>query len=191
MKNQKIFLIMSLLGLGSTFQKEEQDCTHTEQISKLKPEASELQPCGGPMLELVDKEGKIIDWSEMGIFLSVPPNATSNPVSIRVQCFLPGPGSVVLPANTELVSPIYKVFVSSDFTKEAMLSVAHFAVLHSEDDCSDMDFLHSTDRSPPYRFFPVPGGKFTSHGALGTIAVNTFSKWSLGKRKRIAAKPKG
>ena len=136
------------------------------------------------MLEFVDEEGKSIDWSDMGFFLSVPPTATSNPVSIHVQCFLPGPDSVILPVNMELVSPIYNVTITSDLTKVAMLSVAHFAALHSDIECLDMDFLHSTDRSPPYHFYPVPGGKFLPHGALGTITVNTFSKWAIGKRKR-------
>jgi len=136
------------------------------------------------MLEFVDEEGKTIDWSDMGIFLSIPPNATSNTVSIRIQCFLPGPDSVILPVNMELVSPIYEVTITSDLTKVAMLSVAHFAALQSEADCSDMVFFHSTDRSPPYHFYPVPGGKFLSHGALGTIEVKVFSKWAAGKRKR-------
>ena len=139
------------------------------------------------MLEFVDKDGKTIDWSDMGIFLSVPSNATSSSVRICVQCSLPGAGSVILPMNMELVSPIYKVTISSDLTKEAELSVAHFAALHSEVDCSDMVFLHSTDRSPPYYFYPVPGGKFLSHGALGIIEVCTFSNWTVGKRKRTAS----
>jgi len=139
------------------------------------------------MLEFVNEEGKTIDWSDMGIFLSIPPNATSNPVSIRIQCFLPGPDSVILQENTELVSPIYDITISSDLTKMAMLSVAHFAALHSDIECLDMEFLHSTDRSPPYHFYPVPGGKFLPHGALGTITVNMFSKWAIGKRKRTAS----
>ena len=79
---------------------------------------------------------------------------------------------------------IYDVTITSDLTKVAMLSVAHFAALHSDIECEDMVFLHSTDRSPPYYFYPVPGGKFLPHGALGTITVNTFSKWAIGKRKR-------
>ena len=166
----------------STSQKEELGYT-----SKQKQEASELQPYGSPMLDYVDRDGKVIDWSDMGIFLSVPSNATSSPVRIHVQCFLNGPGSVTLPDNMELVSPIYKVDISPDLSKEAKFSVAHFAALHSEVDCSDMDFLRSTDRSPPYHFYPVPGGKFLSHGALGTISISTFSRWTTGKRKRSAS----
>ena len=162
---------------------------HVKQLLKQKLDASELQPYGSPMLEYVDEEGKSIDWSDMGIFLSVPPNAiptASSPVRVHIQCFLTGPGSVILPVNTELVSPVYKISISSDFVKEAKLSVAHFAALRSEVDSLDMEFLHSTDRSPPYHFYPVPGGKFLSHGALGTIEVKVFSKWAVGKRKRTA-----
>ena len=163
--------------------------------SKQKQEASELHPYGSSMLQIVDRDGKVIDWSDMGIVLSVPPNVTSSPVHIHVQCFLPGPGSVNLPESMELVSPIYKVDVSPspDFTKEAELSIAHFAAIHSEFDCLDMDFLHSTDKSPPYHFCPVPGGKFLSHGALGTIATNAFCKLAIGKRKRKrnAMQPEG
>ena len=160
---------------------------HVKQLLTLKLNASELQPYGSPLLDYIDREGKNIDWSDMGIFLSIPPNATpttDSPVRVHIQCFLTGPGSVMLPSNTELASPIYKVATSSDFTKEAKLSVAHFAALQSEADCSDMVFLHSTDRSPPYHFYPIPGGKFLSHGALGTIEVKVFSKWAVGKRKR-------
>ena len=166
----------------STFQKEE-----LQQISQQKPNAGVLQPYGSPKLEFVDGDGKTIDWSDMGILLSIPPSATSRPVSVRIQCFLPGAHSVILPVNTELVSPVYEVTISSDLATVAMLSVAHFAALQSEDDCSDMDFLRSTDRSPPYHFYPMPGGEFLPYGALGTITVNTFSKWTVGKRKRTAS----
>ena len=167
---------------------------HVKQLLKQKLDASELQPYGSPMLEYVDGEGKSIDWSDIGIFLSVPPNAipvTSSPVRVHIQCFLTGPGSVILPVNTELVSPIYKVSISSDFVKEAKLSVAHFAALRSKVDGLDMEFLHSTDRSPPYHFYPVPGGTFLSHGALGTIEMKVFSRWAVGKRKRTVKQPKG
>ena len=120
--------------------------------------------------------------------INIPPGATpeDNPVvRVQTQCFLPGLGlSVVIPKNVQLASPVYRISATSQFLKKVELSIAHFATLDSKD---DMTFLHSSSRSPPYRFELVPSGTFIEHGTCGSLCLTKFCKYAIGRRKRTAS----
>ena len=165
--------------------------TVIEEISTLKASpqkdkksAYELQPYSGLLVDYVDSKGKSVSWQNFGIMIRVPPGSTpgDNPVvCVQAQCFLLGPDSVVLPENVQLASPVYKISATSRFSKKVELSIAHFATMDSKD---DMTFLHSSDRSPPYRFQLVPGGTFIQHGTCGSLWLNRFCKFAAGKWTR-------
>ena len=161
---------------------------NVEQLQREKRLACELQPYSSLLVDYVDSKGKSISWQDIGIMIDVPSDATpeGNPiVRVQAQCFLPGPDlSVVLPENVQLASPVYRISATSKFSKKVELSIAHFATLESKD---DMTFLHSSDRSPPYHFQPVPGGTFIPHGTCGSLWLSKFSKYATGRRKRTAS----
>jgi len=162
-----------------------------EEFQKEKEAACKLQPYSSLLVDHVDSKGKTISWQDIGIMIDIPPGATleHNTVIVQVQCFLPGRGlSVVLPENVQLASPVYQISVSPQFLKDVELSIAHFATLHSND---DMTFLHSSDRSPPYHFHPVPGGKFIPHGTCGSLWLSKFCKYAVGKKRKRTASERG
>ena len=158
-----------------------------EQLKIEKRSACELQPYSSLLFDNVDSKGKTISWQDIGIMINIPPDATPEDIVVRVQaqCFLPGPGlSVILPENVQLASPVYRISATPQFVNKVELSIAHFAAPDSED---DMTFLHSSDRSPPYHFQLVPGGTFIQHGTYGSLWLNSFCKYAVGRRKRTAS----
>ena len=161
---------------------------NVEQLQREKRLACELQPYSSLLVDYVDSKGKTISWQDIGIMIDVSPGSTSedNPVvRVQAQCFLPGPGlSVILPENVQLASPVYRISATPHFSKKVELSIAHFATLDSKD---EMTFLHSSDRSPPYHFQPVPGGTFIQHGTCGSLWLSKFCKITTGRRKRSAS----
>ena len=140
-----------------------------------------LPPLGPPKVEHISQSGKVIIGADDGIKLRVPPQLEKN-ISIKIQSFTPSDSTflVQLPPDTKFVSPIYEVSTSASKLNNAEASIEHYAHLRSDEDNSDMRFLHSSDFIPPYHFVPMQGGKFSAQSNVGTISFKSPGRYAVG-----------
>ena len=89
----------------------------------------------------VDHKGAVITGE--GIRLNVPEYAvqSGDSIPIELQACLDGP--FVLPKDTVLVSPVYRIAPPCAFRQAVTLTIEHFAELNSPEDCDDMFFISS------------------------------------------------
>ena len=147
--------------------------------SKREP-PHDLRPLGPPKVEHVSQSEKVITGADDGIKLRVPPQPEKD-VSVRIQSFTPSASTslVELPPDTKFVSPIYEVSTSASKLKSAEATIEHYAHLQSDEDKSDMRFLHSSDPAPPYHFVPMQGGNFPAKSNVGTISFESSGRYAV------------
>lgn len=91
--------------------------------------------------KVVDSNGATITGE--GIRLTVPQYAIQpgDSVTIALQACLDGP--FVLPDDTVLVSPVYRIAPPCIFRQDVILTIEHFAELETLEDCNEIVFITS------------------------------------------------
>ena len=85
-------------------------------------------------------------------------------------------GQFKFPENRQLISAIYWVSSSIEFIKEKSVNIQHCAVVRSEDQCSQFNFIIAkcSQSQLPYKFREREG-LFSSHTQYGAIKLKQFS----------------
>ena len=152
---------------------------------------------GDPLLESVDSYGRYISWSDVGISISVPPDAIPNGEVVHIKVWPCLQGPFVLPVGYELVSPVYQVSPAFYFKKGVEVFVAHFAALQSDEDCDAMTFVsarslpQSEHSYPEYHFKDLKKGRFEKNTMTGRVTLNHFCKLAVARQQNHVEGPEG
>ena len=127
-----------------------------------------------------------------GIKLRVPENAlqSGDSVKIELQGCIKGP--FVLPRDTVLVSPVYRVAPPFVFHEEVILTIEHFAVLESDEDCDEMVFITSPTKpkirektgEAYWKFQVYAKPECVVRSRHGDVHLRHFCLGALGRRSR-------
>ena len=145
-----------------------------------------------PWIEKVTSDGGTISWKEIGFEINIPPGAVpeGQDFELRVRPCLSGP--FVLPDGYQLASPIYLITPSFEFVKDVRLSIAHFAGLDSDSDCSHMTFISSSS-SPThtphakYKFKVMNGGIFNRKVHHGEVYLKHFCLTGSARKVSVSS----
>ena len=127
-----------------------------------------------------------------GIKLRLPENAvqSGDSVNIELQGCIEGP--FVLPHDTVLVSPVYRIAPPFVFHEEVMLTIEHFAVLETDEDCDEMVFITSpkmpkitekTDKAY-WKFEVYTKPECAVSSQHGDVCLKHFCLGALGRKLR-------
>ena len=94
-------------------------------------------------------------------------------------------GQYQLPDDTELVSGIYWIAFPQKFSQPVTMELQHCACLEHPDQLSSLFFITAkcNQKTLPYQFQPLTGGKFSTNTSYGVIELNHFSGVGVGKRR--------
>lgn len=124
-------------------------------------------------------------WLDHGFRLHIPEDALPSSVtdcSIQFKSALSG--SFTLPDNAELVSGIYSIHNSQEFTKMATIEIQHFSTTDTMKEIEELCFIISNGDQLPYQFTYCDNGIFSMHNQYGAIKVRHFSKYGVARRKK-------
>ena len=122
------------------------------------------------------------EWEGSGFKVHVPDDALPSGVNeclIIVQAGLSGQFN--LPQQCSLVSAVYRITTTQQFTKPVMIEIEHCVICNSPDDCEALTFAvaKTVTKNIPYRFEVLPGGVFTPQSPFGSINVQHFSLFTI------------
>ena len=135
---------------------------------------------GIPGIEVVGEEELVVtnkamsfQWKDHGLKLHIPENTLPKGVSkysINIKASLSG--QFELPKGYELVSAVYWVKTSGKFTKPVTIEVQHCANFNKP---TQLCFVQSAQKFPPYKFEAVDGGLFNLGNKYGVLSTTHFS----------------
>ena len=131
---------------------------------------------------VVTNEGVNFRWKDHGFKLQVPKNALPEGIleySVNIKVSLAG--HFELPEGYELVSAVYWVKTSGNFTKPVTIEVQHCANFSNPD---QLCFVRTscTQKSLPYKFKVIDGGTFTLGNKYGALSTTHFSGNGIAKK---------
>ena len=134
-------------------------------------------------------QGDSFEWKGYGLRLHVPKD--SLPASVeacRLNIKASFSGQFQLPEDSDLLSPVFWISSSCQFTQPVTLEIQHCALREDETDFSNLTFVSAklSPRCLPYRFRQVEGGVFTTHSSYGTIQLSHFSGNAVAGRTRTS-----
>ena len=122
-----------------------------------------------------------VSWSGHGFRLTVPAGAVpaGTTISLAVKSILDG--EFDLPEDCHLMSAIYWIHASQLFERAVTLHLEHCAVIESEAECSEYQFLagRCSQADLPYLLKMREGGVFTPHSYEASISVKQFSFYAI------------
>ena len=142
-------------------------------------------------MEVVPGTPLTYEWKSHGITLYIPPDALkpgTPTLTMTIQASLSG--QYHLPDDTELVSGIYWIVCHRRLSWPVTLMLQHCANIEHPDQLSSLSFLTAkcNQKTLPYEFRPLPGGKFSTNSCYGYIELDHFSAfgigWIWGKEKK-------
>ena len=148
-----------------------------------------VEEFGEMVLEIAGSKHQNVPWKDYGFHLSVPDEAVPNDgtISLAVKAVLSG--HFELPEDVHQVSTFYWVSASGEFHKEVSMHIQHCAIISSEKEASNYNFISSKcfQKDLPYTFEIVEGA-FPSHSQVATTSFEQFSIFAAifhGKRKDL------
>ena len=136
-------------------------------------------------------EGAVIrEWGEeIGIEFDIPPGAVPQGKKLDLSVWPCSAGPFQLPDDYVLASPVFLVSPNFEFSIDITVTVHHFYVLDTREDCDDMAFLSSPatpgdHQKPVYQLKVLSKGTFEPTEECGRVALRHFCLLTAGKRKR-------
>ena len=134
--------------------------------------------------------GSHFNWDKAGISLHFPQVNSHKNIMISVEVMRNIDDDSILPRRYRLlptVSAAYRITASDELPAPVTVRIEHCAIHDKE---GSLVFLKADD-TPPYRFQPLPDGRFPLKESYGEIEMNHFCTlwiiWSiLGYRLRLA-----
>ena len=147
---------------------------------------------GEPKIATITSSTSTVDMADVGVSLSIQqPLDHGGKLEFKVHPCLAGP--FVLPADYEVVSPVYLIEPSThegEIHTDVTVCIHHCASLKSEEDCRNMRFLSASptsqeEGSPTYTFTEMNGAaeKFKVANQIGEITVNEFGLFAVAIRR--------
>ena len=135
------------------------------------------------------KTGAMLSWKDMGIEISVPPNAISphDGISCDIAVIPLLHGDFQFPDNSVAVSGIYAIGTSCKLAKPLTIHMEHCVQLSNEEDVEAMSFYkaeHGSTAPPPYEFIPCDGGTFSVGSRFGSLDCQSFTLIAILRRVR-------
>ena len=131
---------------------------------------------------VVTKEAMYFHWKDSGFKLHVPENSLPEGVpeylvNIRVSLA----GQFELPEGYELVSAVYWVKTSGNFTKPVTIEAQHCANFSNP---NQLCFVRTScaQKFLPYKFEVIDGGSFTLGNKYGALSTTHFSGTGIAKK---------
>ena len=142
---------------------------------------------GVPGVEVVGEEELLVtnetmnfQWKDYGFKLYVPENALPEGTpeySVNIKASLSG--QFELPKGYELASAVYWVTTPGSFTKKVTIEAQHCANFNKP---SQLRFVQSAQKCPPYKFEVVEGGSFILGSKYGVLTTTHFSGTGIAKK---------
>ena len=137
-------------------------------------------------LEVVPGTSLTFNWERHGFKMYIPENAlepNTSHLTMKIQASLSG--NFQLPDDTELVSGIYLIDFSPEFSQPVTMKLQHCAYLEHSDQLSSLFFLAASfiQKTSPLCFKPLEGGVFSTDSTYGIIKLRHFSGVAVGRRK--------
>ena len=123
-------------------------------------------------------QGGSFTWRGYGLRLDVPKGSFPPGMGeCRINITASLSGQFQLPEDSDLLSPVFWISASCEFTKAVTLEIQHCALREEEAALSSLSFISTkcSQRDLPYKFRQVDGGVFTIHSSYGSIQLNHFS----------------
>ena len=123
-------------------------------------------------------QGGCFEWKGYGLRLYVPRGSFSPDIgecSINIRASLSG--QFQLPEDSDLLSPVFWISPSCEFTKPLTVEIQHCALRSEKKALSNLSFVSTkcSQRDLPYKFIKIKGGVFTVHSSYGSIKLSHFS----------------
>ena len=135
---------------------------------------------------IVSTKGGFFEWEGYGLRLSI--SEDSLPIGmeecrINIRASLSGPFQ--LPEDSDLLSPVFWISALCKFKKPVTLEIQHCA---SRDEASfaGLNFISAkcSQKTLPYTFKQLDGGKFPTDSSYGSIQLSHFSGIGVTGKKR-------
>ena len=118
------------------------------------------------------------EWNGYGIELVFEGHCLSTDISkCGITIYSITSTESLLPQDIQLVSALFQINCDARFIKPVTIKIQHCAAEHK---LSDLCFVTSTDKNPPY-IYQCDDGHFNSN--YGEIKVLSFSEYGIGKKK--------
>ena len=148
-----------------------------------------MQELASTVLEITGGKHQSIKWPGNGFRLTVPARAVpeGTTISLAVRAFLAE--GFQLPENCQLISAIYWIAASQRFEKEITLYLQHCAVIKSDAQCSQFNFLAGRCNQPefPYQLKVKEGGVFTPDSHEASISIKQFSFFGIACKGHLSS----
>lgn len=119
----------------------------------------------------------VLHWEEYGLRMtiqngSLPPNKLCDVV---VKALVGG--QFEFPDGSVPVSAVYAISLTRKLLKPAILEIQHCVDIQNKDDCKSLQFVVAgcAQKTLPYEFTAVPGGKFYPGSQYGVTYRESFS----------------
>ena len=128
--------------------------------------------CGEALLEITGSKQQKVSWESHGFHLTIPEGAVPSGVTVNVAVKAILAGRFELPADAQLISPIYWVSSSETFLKKVSVHIQHCDQIVSKEEASNYKMIVGkfSQESLPYKF-QIKDGIFSSGSQLATISV--------------------
>ena len=126
----------------------------------------------------------IYKWERHNFEICIPEDSVdpSSPPS-TMAVYASTRGHYQLPDNTELISGVYWIICSQQFSEEhpVTLKLQHCARIKQPEQRSSLSFVTAdcTQNTLPYKFKEITGGNFSTDSPRGTIQLSHFSAVGL------------
>ena len=119
------------------------------------------------------------DMENFGLKVEIPPDAVprgKQQIVMKLEVLSINAGNI--DPSMEMVSCLYRIEPSHQFTKPVTLHIQHCAQLNNKEDCKDLLFTVSHDEKLPYTFEEMAAPQtFTPHNNYGSVKISNFSKY--------------
>ena len=150
-----------------------------------------------PWKQTVTSDGAHInEWGqEIGIEFDIPPGAIPKGKKFELSVWPCISGPFQFPEGYDPASPVYLISPSFKFCCDITLTMYHFYVDETEEDCESMAFLAATatlpkgESQPQYNFRVLERSVFKPSEEYGRVFLKHFCLKTIHKRKRSSQAP--
>ena len=137
------------------------------------------------LFTIVGDSTSVLDWEEYGFRVNVPHGSLKATQTCDVAVKAIACGLFKFPENTDIVSAVYAISLSTPLSRPITIEMEHCVDIHSNHQCQYLSFViaHTKQQDLPYEFEFVEGGEFTPGDRYGRITSKTFCSLAVACQK--------
>lgn len=116
-------------------------------------------------------------WQGYGLRLYLPKETVGSVKKVTVE--IVSATKFQLPANTELVSPVFWLEVEGKLDRPARLKLQHWGLVTREEQCTSLSFVMCRATTAVVHQFELCGGSFSSGSNYGQLEVMEFKYYGI------------